>query len=268
MATFAETISPADLLKTPFRNEPFIDFSKDSNARAMRSALAKVRSELGREYDLVIGGDLVRTEGKIKSVNPAKPSEVVGVHQKAGPEHVEPAMKAALAAFETWRIAPIEERVGLLLRASEIIKQRRFEFNAWLVFEVGKNWAEADADIAETIDFLEFYAREALRLATARPPIQYPGERNQLLYIPLGVGAVIPPWNFPFAIMAGMTAASIVCGNTVVLKPSSDAPTIAARFLDVLEEAGMPPGVVNLSWAGPAVGRAIVEDPRTRYIAF
>src|SRR3954447_9465267 len=269
MATFAETLSPADILKTPFVNEAFIDFSKGENARAMRSALDKVRSELGREYDLVIGGDLVRTEGKIKSVNPAKPSEVVGIHQKAGPEHVEPAMKAALAAFETWRNAPIEERVGLLLRASEIIKQRRFEFNAWLVYEVGKNWAEADADIAETIDFLEFYAREAMRLSGAETPVQLPGEHDQLRYIPLGVGAVIPPWNFPCAIMAGMTSAAIVCGNTVILKPSSDSPTIAAKFFEVLQEAGMPDGVVNFCpGSGATFGNALVEHPQARFIAF
>ena len=127
---------------------------------------------------------------------------------------------------------------------------------------MGKNWAEADADVGETIDFLEFYAREALRLAAATTPIQYPGERNELLYIPLGVGAVIPPWNFPFAIMAGMTAASIVTGNTVVLKPSSDAPTIAAKFVEVLEEAGMPAGVVNFCpGSGASFGNAIVEHP-------
>ena len=137
------------------------------------------------------------------------------------------------------------QRVSLLLNAAQIIRERNFEFCAWLTYEVGKNWAEADADVGETIDFLEFYAREALRLAKAETPIQYPGERNQLIYIPLGVGAVIPPWNFPFAIMAGMTAASIVTGNTVILKPSSDSPTIAAKFVEVLEEAGMPGGVVN-----------------------
>src|ERR1035437_9220834 len=125
------------------------------------------------------------------------------------------------------------------LNAAEIIRGRKFEFMTWLTYEVGKNWAEADADVGETIDFLEFYAREALRLAAATPPIQYPGERNELIHIPLGVGAVIPPWNFPFAIMAGMTAASIVTGNTVILKPSSDAPTIAAKFVEVLEEAGL-----------------------------
>ena len=134
---------------------------------------------------------------------------------------------------------------------------------------MGKNWAEADADVGETIDFLEFYAREALRLAAATTPIQYPGERDELLYIPLGVGAVIPPWNFPFAIMAGMTAASIVTGNTVILKPSSDAPTIAAKFVEVLEEAGMPAGVVNFCpGSGASFGNAIVEHPKTRFIAF
>ncbi len=140
---------------------------------------------------------------------------------------------------------------------------------AWLTYEVGKNWAEADADVGETIDFLEFYAREALRLARATTPIQYPGERNQLFYIPLGVGAVIPPWNFAFAIMAGMTAAAIVTGNTVILKPSSDAPTIAAKFVQILEEAGMPDGVVNFCpGSGSSFGNAIVEHPKTRFIAF
>jgi 1-pyrroline-5-carboxylate dehydrogenase len=191
------------------------------------------------------------------------------VHQKAGAEHAEQAMAAALKAFENWSRTATEDRVSLLLGAAEIIRTRKFEFCAWLTYEVGKNWAEADADVAETIDFLEFYAREALRLAAATTPIQYPGERNRLLYIPLGVGAVIPPWNFPFAIMAGMTAASIVTGNTVILKPSSDSPTIAAKFVEVLEEAGMPPGVVNFCpGSGATFGNAIVEHPKTRFIAF
>ncbi len=251
-----------------FRNEPFVDFKSSANEHAMKAALETVVGMLGHEYDLIIGGERVRTKDKIRSINPARPSQVVGIHQEATAEHAQQALAAALKAFETWQFVSTELRASLLLRAAALIRDRKFEFCAWLVYEVGKNWAEADADVAETIDFLEFYAREALRLAAAQPPIQYPGERNQLLYIPLGVGAVIPPWNFPFAIMAGMTAASIVCGNTVVLKPSSDAPTIAARFLDVLEEAGMPPGVVNLCQGGPAVGRAIVEDPKTRYIAF
>src|SRR5271163_1932643 len=255
--------------KGEFKNEPFIDFSKHENAHAMNEALSRVDDMLGHEYELIIGGERLRTAGKIESRNPARPVQVVGIHQKAGAEHAEQAVQAALRAFATWQYVPVEERVSLLLNAAEIIRARKFEFCAWLTYEVGKNWSEADADVAETIDFLEFYAREALRLAGATTPIQYPGERNQLLYIPVGVCAVIPPWNFPFAIMAGMTAAAIVTGNTVILKPSSDSPTIAARFLDVLEEAGMPPGVVNFCpGSGATFGNAIVEHPKTRLIAF
>ena len=269
MATAA--ITSVILPRSPegeFRNEPFVDFSKPENAHAMREALERVGDQLGHEYELIIGGERVRTGKKIESHNPAKPTQIIGVHHEAGAEHAEQAMQAALKAFETWQYTPVEERASLLLNVAHIIRERKFEFSAWLTYEVGKNWAEADADVAETIDFLEFYAREALRLSQATTPIQYPGERNQLLYLPLGVGAVISPWNFPFAIMAGMTAASVVTGNTVVVKPSTDAPTIAARFLDVLEEAGMPGGVVNLCQGGPAFGQAIVDHPKTRFVAF
>ena len=252
-----------------FQNEPFTDFKVPENARAMQSALDLASGQMGREYDLVIGGHRLKTEGKIRSLNPARPTQLVGLHQQAGAAEAETAMKAALLAFESWSRTSAEERASLLLNAARIIRNRKFEFSAWLTFEVGKNWAEADADVGEAIDFLEFYAREALRLATVQPPIQFPGERCELLYIPLGVGAVIPPWNFPFAIMAGMTSASIVTGNTVVLKPSSDAPTIAAKFVEVLEEAGMPGGVVNCCpGSGATFGNALVEHPQTRFIAF
>src|SRR5277367_1794583 len=255
--------------KGEFKNEPFIDFSKHENAHAMNEALSRVDDMLGHEYELIIGGERLRTAGKIESRNPARPVQVVGIHQKAGAEHAEQVVQAALRAFATWQYVPVEERVSLLLNAAEIIRTRKFEFCAWLTYEVGKNWVEADADVAETIDFLEFYAREALRLAGATTPIQLPGERNQLIYIPLGVGAVIPPWNFPFAIMAGMTAAAIVTGNTVILKPSSDSPTIAAQFMEVLEEVGLPAGVVNFCpGSGATFGNAIVAHPKTRFIAF
>src|SRR5437016_400618 len=178
-------------------------------------------------------------------------------------------MQAALEAFESWSQASVEERSTLLFRAGDLLRERKFEFCAWLVFEVSKNWAEADADVAETIDFCEYYSREALRLARTELPVQMAGERDTLLYIPLGVGAVIPPWNFPCAIMAGMTLASIVSGNTVILKPSSDSPTIAAKFMDVLEEAGMPEGVVNFCpGSGATFGDAVVAHPKTRFIAF
>ena len=255
--------------KGVFVNEPFTDFKQPENARRMKAALEVVAAELGREYDLVIGGHRFKTKGRIRSINPSRPGQVVGLHQKAEAEHAPQAMEAALAAFAHWSRTSVETRASLLLHAAEIIRERKFEFCAWLTYEVGKNWAEADADVGETIDFLEYYAREALRLAQAKPSIQYPGERNELLYVPLGVGAVIPPWNFPFAIMAGMTAAAIVAGNTVILKPSSDSPTIAARFVDVLEEAGMPGGVVNFCpGSGATFGNAIVEHPKTRFIAF
>ena len=265
ISTVIQPVAPRGL----FHNEPFIDFHDPQNVHAMQAALTRVGDMLGHEYELVIGGERTRTADKIQSLNPARPAQVVGVHQKAGLEHAERAMRAALEAFASWQFVAVEERAALLLQTAELIRKRKFEFCAWLTYEVGKNWVEADADVAETIDFLEFYAREALRLAAATTPIQYPGERNQLVYIPMGVCAVIPPWNFPFAIMAGMTAAAIVTGNTVILKPSSDSPTIAARFLDVLEEAGIPPGVVNFCpGSGSTFGNAIVEHPKTRLIAF
>ena len=256
-------------IPTGFTNEPSIDWSNPENTRRMSVAIEKVRNELGREYDLVIGGRRVKTAEKTQSLNPAKPTEVVGRFSAAGAAEVEPAMQAALKAFETWKYSTVKERTGLLFRVSHLLRERKFELMAWMVFEVGKNWPEADGDIAELIDFTDFYALEALRLAEAKTPVQLPGERDWLRYIPLGVGAVIPPWNFPGAIMGGMTLASIVCGNTVVLKPSGDSPTIAAKFFEILEEAGLPDGVVNFCPGhGSSFGNAIVEHPKTRYIAF
>lgn len=252
----------------PFCNEPFTDFSSPGNADQMRAALARVRTELGQSYGLVLGGQRLQQGEPFISTNPAQPGEIIGHHFAATPAFTDQAVAAAQVAFPAWSRRPATDRVELLLRTAALIRERHFEFCAWLILEVGKNWAEADADVGECIDFLEFYAREALRLDAATTPIQYPGERNQLRYIALGVGAVIPPWNFPLAIMAGMTAAAIVTGNTVVLKPSPDAPTIAARFLALLEEAGLPVGVVNLLQGGPDVGRALVDHSRVRFIAF
>ena len=262
------TVNNAQIPAT-FKNEPSVDFANPENARRMKAAIEKVRNELGREYELVIGGRHLKTGEKTQSLNPAKPSEIVGIHQAAGASEVEPAMQAALKAFETWKFSSIEERTNLLFRVSALLRERKFELMAWMVFEVGKNWAEADGDIAELIDFCDFYALEALRLSKAESPVQLPGERDYLRYIPLGVGVVIPPWNFPGAIMGGMTLASVVSGNTVILKPSSDSPTIAAKFFELLEEAGLPDGVVNFCPGhGNSFGNAIVEHPKTRYIAF
>jgi 1-pyrroline-5-carboxylate dehydrogenase len=253
----------------PFSNEPVTDYRKPENAAAMREAIKQVRAELGHEYNLVIGGQHLKTIDKIKSLNPAKPAEIVGVHQKAGPEHVEPAMAAALKAYEHWKKVPPASRSAFVFKVAELLRQRRFELNAWLVLEVGKNWDEAEAETCEAIDFCEMYAHTALHLDTAEPVTQLPGERDTIRYIPLGVGAVIPPWNFPLAILAGMTIASVVCGNTVILKPSSDSPTIAWKFFELLEQAGMPAGVVNFCpGAGSTFGHQLVEHPKTRFIAF
>jgi 1-pyrroline-5-carboxylate dehydrogenase len=266
--TTAATADPQQALST-FTNEPFLDFASAHIRHSMEQALADVKAKLGHEYDLVIGGRRIKTEGKIISVNPARPREVVAIHQMAVAEHVELAMSAAQEAFTTWSRRTLPERAEYLFRAAQIVRERKFELCAWLTFEVGKNWAEADADVGETIDFLEFYGREALRLHGATTPIQLPGERNLLRYVPLGVGAVIPPWNFPLAIMAGMTTAAIVSGNTVILKPSGDAPTIAAVFFSILEQVGLPDGVVNFCpGAGAKFGSAVVAHPQTRFIAF
>ncbi len=265
----ADSTQPSQQALPPFRNEPFLDFTASDTKAGMREALHSVEHELGHEYPLVLGGERVHAKEKIASTNPARPAQTVGVHQEAELPHVEQAVVAAEKAFQFWSRVPVATRVKLLLNVAALIRERKLEFCAWLTYEVGKNWAEADADVAETIDFLEFYAREALRLDGATTPIQFPGERNALRYIPLGVGAVIPPWNFPLAIMAGMTMAAVVTGNTVVLKPSVDAPTIAARFFMLLEEAGMPEGVVNLcQGSGELAGAALVSHPKVRFIAF
>src|SRR5438105_5872267 len=252
-----------------FRNEPLTDFSKPQNRSAMEAALEKVKAEFAREYPLVIGGRRITGLKTFDSTNPSHKGQLLGKFQKGAREHVEQAIDAAWNAFESWRRAPVEKRAGLLVKAAELMRQRKHEFSATMIYEVGKTWPEADADTAEAIDFLEFYAREAYRYAGEQPITKIESEDNALLYIPLGVGAVIPPWNFPLAIMAGMTAAAIVTGNTVVLKPSSDAPTIAYKFFALLEEAGMPAGVVNfMTGSGAEVGDVIVDHPRTRFVAF
>lgn len=254
----------------PFRNEPFTDFSIEANAAAMRDALAKVKDELGQTYPLLIGGEHVELEDTFDSLNPANPAQVVGSFANGSVEHVNQAIEAAAHAFETWRTVPGEDRARYLLRAAAAMRRRKFEFAAWLVYEVSKNWAEADGDVAEAIDFLEYYAHQMIKLSGPQPVVDYPGEENELRYIPLGVTVVIPPWNFPLAIMAGMTTAAIVAGNTVVLKPAESSPAIAALFVRLMiEEAALPDGVLNLvTGPGSVIGDALVDHPKTRLIAF
>ncbi|HJQ37399.1 MAG TPA: L-glutamate gamma-semialdehyde dehydrogenase [Thermoanaerobaculia bacterium] len=252
-----------------FRNEPLTDFSTPENKAAIEAAIEKVRAEIGRDYPLVIGGERITGLSTSDSTNPAHKEQVLGRFQKGTRAHVEQAVEAAWTAFESWKRESVDTRAGLLLRAAALMRERKHEFSAAMIFEVGKTWAEADADTAEAIDFMEFYAREAFRYAGEQPIVKVPSEDNDLVYIPLGVGAVIPPWNFPLAIMAGMTTAGVVTGNTIVLKPSSESPWIAYRFFALLEEAGLPPGVVNfLTGSGGEMGDALIQHPRIRFISF
>jgi 1-pyrroline-5-carboxylate dehydrogenase len=254
---------------TEFTNEPFLDFSNPDVRKRTEEALKKVKSEFGREYPMWIAGKKVTTDDKRTSTNPSRPSEVIGVFQHANAAMAREAVEAAHKYFDTWKKVPAQQRAQCLFRAAQVIRERKYDLNALVCYEVGKTWPEADADIAETIDFLEFYGREMLRLAEPQKLTPMRGERNYMVYIPLGVGAIIPPWNFPCAIMAGLAAAALVTGNTVVLKPAGDSPTIAAKFVDIMYEAGIPKEALNfITGPGAEIGDAIVQHPKTRFIGF
>jgi len=257
------------LHKSEFVNEPLTDFSIEENKNKMIQALKQVKSELGKEYALVINGEKIYTTKKDKSINPSNISEVVGIIQEASIEESEKAIKSAYENFKIWKKIPYQERVNYLFKAADLMRKRKFYYAAWMIYEVGKSWSEADADVAEAIDFLEFYGREMVRYSQEQPLTRVPGERNKLIYIPLGVGVVIPPWNFPLAIMVGTTVSAIVTGNTVVLKPSSDAPVIAAKFVELMEEVGLPKGVINfITGDGAVIGDYLTSHHLTRFISF
>ncbi|MBX3396188.1 MAG: L-glutamate gamma-semialdehyde dehydrogenase [Phycisphaerae bacterium] len=255
---------------TTYRPEPYVNFAEPEPRQKMLDALKMVESQLGRSYPLRIGSQRIDTHSKIESYNPARTDQVIGYVAKADAEHARQAVAAAESAFKSWSRVDPDVRARYLLRAAAILRRRVYEFSAWMVYEESKSWIEAYADACECIDFLEFYGREMMRLGGAQPVTPFDGEENELRYIPLGVGAIIPPWNFPLAIMAGMTTAAIVTGNTVVLKPASTAPVIAAKFLEILcDECMLPPGVVNFCpGSGSEIGDTIVDHPRTRFIAF
>lgn len=252
-----------------FRNEPYADFTKPGNARAMRSALELARAGFGREYDIRIGAQRYRTGSLLESLNPSKPGEVVGRFHRADSSLAEKAIQTADAFFGAWAATSWESRIAMARKCADLMRWRKFEFNAWLVLEAGKSWAEAEADTSEAIDFCSYYALLAERLAHPEELVQMPGERNLLRYLPLGAGIIIPPWNFPLAILVGMTVAALVSGNTVVVKPSSDTPGIAMLFAEVLEEAGFPlEAFTVMVGSGGEVGDLLVSHPRTRFISF
>lgn len=235
----------------------------------MEQAMDKVRSELGREYALLIAGERVETGNLLHSVNPARPGELIGAHHKATPDLARRAVEDAYAYFQEWADTDPESRVQMLTRAAAILRERKLEFNAWLSVEAGKTWPEAEAETAEAIDFCEYYARQMLRYLPSDAPVQMPGEKDEVRYLPLGVGIIIPPWNFSLAILCGMTVAALVTGNTAIIKPSSETPTVAHKFADVLIEAGFPARSFSLMvGSGAEVGDLIVTHPKTRFIAF
>ncbi|WP_416148573.1 L-glutamate gamma-semialdehyde dehydrogenase [Salipaludibacillus sp. HK11] len=253
----------------PYRHEPFTDFSVEENQIAYQKALNYVKGQLGKEYPLIINGEKIFTKDKTVSENPSSRNEVIGYVSKCSEELAEKAMQAAFESFKTWKKWDPAARANILLRASAIIRRRKHEFSAWLSYEAGKPWKEADADTAEAIDFLEYYARQMLRLKDGIEINSRDGENNRFSYIPLGVGVTISPWNFAFAIMAGTTVAPIVAGNTVLLKPASTTPVVSYKFMEVLLEAGLPKGVVNyIPGSSSEMGDYVVDHPTTRFINF
>jgi RHH-type proline utilization regulon transcriptional repressor/proline dehydrogenase/delta 1-pyrroline-5-carboxylate dehydrogenase len=252
----------------PFKNEPLSDFSREESRAAMQAALADVKKQLGQQYPLVIGGQKVPITATMDSLNPSHVREVVGKCARATPEQARAALDAAVAAFPSWRATLPLERADYLVAAATIMRRRRFELAAWEVYECAKQWREADADVAEAIDFCELYARELRRLARPRR-VTLPGEDNAFVYEPRGVAVVIAPWNFPLAILCGMTTAALVTGNTVVMKPAEQSSVTAAKLMEVFGEIGLPPGVANyLPGVGEEIGPALVEDARTALVAF
>src|SRR5207253_1635745 len=272
-ARHVEVSSDGASLDTPagdtYENAPLVNFVYEQNQDRMREALAHVRTQLGQKYPLVINGEKVWTEKTIASINPSSPEDAVGHVAEAGIPEAGRAVKAARDAFEKWSRTSFETRCRLLERAAEILDRRRFELSALEVFEVGKPWAEADGDIREAMDFCRFYAHEMRLLGRPRLTQNVPGEESYQHYWPRGVALVIAPWNFPMAILCGMVSAALVTGNTVIMKPSEQSVIIGAMLMEIYEEAGVPPGVLNfLNGKGSVIGAHMVDHKDVDLIAF
>ena len=257
------------MLFEPYETEPYLDFTDTATRAAFERTLDAVRAQLGRDYPLVIGGERVDTGEYLTSVDPCDPDRVVGRSAKGKQPEIERAMDAAQKAFGTWSRLPMAHRARTLVKLAAVLRRRREELAAWEVFEAGKNYLEAIADVAEAIDFCEYYARQSLKLAGPLVTYDVPGEENTSHLKAIGVGAVIPPWNFLLAILVGTTVGPVAVGNTVLLKPSPSTPIIAQKFMECVDEAGFPPGVINLLTGDDAdLGDALVDHPRTRFINF
>jgi 1-pyrroline-5-carboxylate dehydrogenase len=252
-------------MRAAFQNEPSVDFSVEENRAAMREALKQVESQLGQRYPLIIGGERRETGQWITSTNPGNPDQVVGEVAKGRPSDVEDAIAAASEAFKTWRQVPAEGRASVLFKMAGIVRRRRLELAAWMVYELDKAWDEAEGEVAEAVDFLEWYGRQAIKLASGERSADMAHLENEIIdfrYQPLGVGVVIPPWNFPCAILTGMAMGPVAVGNTVLIKPASNTPVIGFKMVEIMEEAGVPAGVVNfLPGSGSEIGDLMVDHP-------
>ncbi|MBI2104977.1 MAG: aldehyde dehydrogenase family protein, partial [Candidatus Omnitrophica bacterium] len=253
----------------PWASAPWLDFSQAAARTRLEEALGTVRKQLGHEYPLLVGSGEVRTAKTLAVRNPAAPTEAIGSVAQASPEDVDRAVRAAEAAQPRWARMPARERTACLRRAAALMLERRELLTAWEILEVGKTWREADVDVAEAIDYLEYYAWSMDELAKGRPLLQLPGERNEYRYVPRGVAAVIAPWNFPIAILTGMASAALAAGNAVLLKPAGQSPITAAHVAAILRAAGIPPGVVQyLPGRGEEAGTALVRHPGVHAVLF
>jgi RHH-type proline utilization regulon transcriptional repressor/proline dehydrogenase/delta 1-pyrroline-5-carboxylate dehydrogenase len=252
-----------------YENASLVNFVYKENQEQMRVALRQVRAQFGKKYPLIIDAEKIWTGKTIASINPSSPEEIVGHVTEAGIPEAERAVEAARVAFEKWSRTPFEARARLLERAAAIMERRRYELSALEVFEVGKPWAEADGDIREAMDFCLFYAQQMRLIGRPRLTQHVPGEESYLHYWPRGVALVVAPWNFPMAILCGMTSAALVTGNTVIIKPAEQSAVAGAMLMEIFEEAGIPPGVLNfLPGKGSVIGAHLVDHKHVDLIAF
>lgn len=254
---------------SPFENEPMVDFTRKDQREAFPRHIAEVRRQLGKTYPLHINDRDVQTSDLMPSINPASPSEVIGLICQAGVTEVEEAIAAAEAAFPAWRDTAPASRAGYLIKAAQAVRRRIIELSAWQVLEIGKQWDQAYADVTEAIDFLEYYAREMIHLGEPQRVGHAPGESNHYFYEAKGVAAVISPWNFPLAISMGMVSAALVAGNCVVYKPSGLTSVIGRHLVEIFSEAGLPAGVFNyIPGRSSVMGDFLVDHPHISLIAF
>ncbi|UZT81925.1 L-glutamate gamma-semialdehyde dehydrogenase [Caproicibacterium sp. BJN0003] len=256
-------------MKFTFVNEVEKDFALPENKAAMENALKKVKSQEGIRCPLIINGKEIFTDDVITSINPSKKAEVIGYAAKGTTEHANQAVESAVKAFETWKYTSVEQRVSYVQKIIKLFQERRMEINAWMIEESGKNWGEADGEVCEAIDFLNADIKSILELDKGLDVLQSSDEKRVCKYIPIGAGVAVTPWNFPFSLMVGMVGGAIITGNTITMKPASDTPIVAYQFMRILQDSGLPNGVVNfLPGSGSVLGEALVKHPKTRFIDF